>query len=42
MSTDQLGELVKVELEDVFNLPPRHLLEIPKYSQSSPSRAVLD
>ena len=29
MSTDQLGELVKVEPEDVFNLLLRRLLEIP-------------
>lgn len=42
MSIDQLGELVKVEAEDVFGLPSRRLLEIPKDSQYSPSRAVLD
>ena len=42
MLMDQLGELVKVEPEDVFNLPSRRLLEIPKHSQSSPSHAVLD
>ena len=42
MSTDQLGELVKLEPEGMLNLPSRRLLEIPKHSQSSPSRSVLD